>query len=116
MKMPILMRNLILNNPLMKRYRYSLLRPSQLWIYLTVFAAVIVLLLYINYSFYQTKSDTIDVEKFCRSIYYQLLVIQIVVLWIWAIINSKSALIVLCDFIFSLARSKIFFASGSCCA
>jgi hypothetical protein len=92
MKMPILMRNLILNNPLMKRYRYSLLRPSQLWIYLTIFVAVIVLLLYMNYSFYQTKSDTVEVEKFCRSIYYQLLVIQIVVLWIWATINSKSAI------------------------
>src|SRR4030042_1546365 len=92
MKMPILTRNLILNNPLMRRYRYSLLRPSQLWIYLTVFVAVIVLLLYMNYSFYQTKSETIDVEKFCRSIYYQLLVIQIVVLLIWATINSKSAI------------------------
>jgi hypothetical protein len=85
-------KNLILHNPLMKRYRYSLLRLSQLWIYLTVFVAVIVLLLYMNYSFYQTKSETIDVEKFCRSIYYQLLVIQMVVLWIWATINSKSAI------------------------
>jgi hypothetical protein len=76
----------------MKRYRYSLLRLSQLWIYLTIFIAVIVLLLYMNYSFYQTKSDTIEIDKFCKNVYYQLLVIQIVVLWIWATINSKSAI------------------------
>jgi hypothetical protein len=88
----IVTKNLILNNPLMGRYRYSLLRLSQLWIYLTVFIAVIVLLLYMNYSFYQTKSDTVEIDKFCKNVYYQLLVIQIVVLWIWATINSKSAI------------------------
>jgi hypothetical protein len=88
----IVTKNLILNNPLMRRYRYSLLRLSQLWIYLTVFIAVIVLLLYMNYSFYQTKSDTVEIDKFCKNVYYQLLVIQIVVLWIWSTINSKSAI------------------------
>ncbi len=88
----IVTKNLILNNPLMRRYRCSLLRFSQLWIYLTIFIAVIVLLLYMNYSFYQTKSDTIEIEKFCKNVYYQLLVIQIVVLWIWATINSRSAI------------------------
>jgi hypothetical protein len=88
----IVTKNLILNNPLMRRYRYSLLRLSQLWIYLTIFIAVIVLLLYMNYSFYQTKSDTVEIDKFCKNVYYQLLVIQIVVLWIWSTINSKSAI------------------------
>jgi len=88
----IVTKNLIVNNPLMRRYRYSLLRPSQFWIYLTIYIAVIVLLLFINYSYHQTIHDSAINEKFYNNVYYQLLVLQIVVLWIWATINSKSAL------------------------
>jgi len=83
---------LFVKNPLIKRYSYSVLRPSQFWIYLTIYIAVVALLLFINYSSYKTKTGADKNEEFYNNVYYQLIVLQVITLWIWAAINSKSAL------------------------
>lgn len=83
---------LILKNPLVKRYRYSLLRPSQLWIYLTIYVAVVLLLLFVNYNIHQIKNTTIIYEKFCSDVYYQFAALQFLILCLWAMFNSRSAL------------------------
>jgi len=85
-------KELILHNPLIKRYRYSLLRPSQFWIYLTIYTAVIGLLLFVNYSVRKIADDSVIDEGFYRNLYNQFLTVQVAILWIWAAINSRSAI------------------------
>lgn len=84
--------NLLWNNPLLRRYRCSLFRPSQLWIYITIYICVILLLLFITYSANQIKNGEIIYDEFNNSVYYQLLAVQVLLLWVWSAFNSFSAL------------------------
>ncbi len=83
---------MILNNPLIRRYRYSLMRPRQLWIYITIYIAVIALIVFINYTAYQYQEWFGNQIRFFKGLYYQFLVLQIIVLCILAMINSSSAI------------------------
>ncbi len=83
---------MILNNPLIRRYRYSLMRPRQLWIYITIYIAVIALIVFINYTAYQYQEWFGNQTRFFKGLYYQFLVLQIIVLCILAMINSSSAI------------------------
>jgi len=82
----------ILNNPLIRRYRYSLMRPRQLWIYITIYIAVIALILFINYTAYQYQEWFGNQIRFFKGLYYQFLILQVIVLCILAMINSSSAI------------------------
>jgi hypothetical protein len=86
------MSQLILSNPLIRRYRFSLLRPSSLWIYLSIYVSVIVLLLFINDLSVWVTDQVVLSEKLYRRLYTQFLVIQAIILWVWATFNSGSAL------------------------
>ncbi len=83
---------MILNNPLIRRYRYSLMRPHQLWIYITIYIAVIALIVFINYTAYQYQEWFGNQIRFFKGLYYQFLILQIIVLCILAMINSSSAI------------------------
>ncbi len=83
---------MILNNPLIRRYRYSLMRPRQLWIYITIYIAVIVLIVFVNYTAYQYQEWFGNQTRFFKGLYYQFLIFQIIVLCILAMINSSSAI------------------------
>ncbi len=82
----------MLNNPLIQRYRYSALRPRQVWIYATIYISIIVLMLFINYTIYQYQNVFTNLDKFFRSVYYQLLTFQVIILWAWGFYNSGSAI------------------------
>lgn len=82
----------MLNNPLIKRYRCSLLRPSQFWIYITVYLSVLVLLLFINYATYQYQSFYSSLSEFFSGIYFQFIIFEVIILWAWATYNSGSAI------------------------
>jgi len=82
----------ILNNPLIRRYRYSLMRPRQLWIYITIYIAVIALIIFVNYTAYQYQEWFGNQTRFFKVLYYQFLVFQVIVLCILAMINSSSAI------------------------
>jgi hypothetical protein len=82
----------ILNNPLIRRYRYSLMRPRQLWIYITIYIAVIALIVFVNYTAYQYQEWFGNQTRFFKGLYYQFLVLQVIVLCILAMINSSSAI------------------------
>ena len=83
---------MIINNPLIRRYRYSLMRPRQLWIYITIYVSIIVLLLYINYTAYKYQEMYSNITRFYRGICYQFLILQALILWIWGAYNSGSAI------------------------
>ena len=83
---------MILNNPLIRRYRYSLMRPRQLWIYITIYIAVIALIVFVNYTAYQYQEWFGNQIRFFKGLYYQFLVLQVIVLCILAMINSSSAI------------------------
>ncbi len=72
----------IFSNPLIQRYRYSVMRPRQLWIYATIYAIIIFLLLMLNSAAGNTAKD----------IYIQFLLFQALILFIWAVYNSGSAI------------------------
>lgn len=82
---------LFLNNPLIGRYYCSLMRPRQFWIYMAIYIIAIVLLLFINYAAYEYRSTFGDPGYLAQSIYYQLLGLQVFILWLWAAYNSSSA-------------------------
>lgn len=82
---------MMFGNPLIRRYCYSLLRPRQLWIYLTVYTGIILLLLFLNYTVYKFETSP-DLAALSRSIYFQFLTFQVIILLIWGTYNSGSAI------------------------
>ena len=77
---------------MIRRYRYSLMRPRQLWIYITIYIAVIALIVFVNYTAYQYQEWFGNQTRFFKGLYYQFLVFQVIVLCILAMINSSSAI------------------------
>ena len=82
----------MLNNPIIQRYRYSLLRPSHFLVYVAIYISVVVLLLFFNYTLYKYQETFRTPEDLCKGIYYQFLAFQIIVLWFWGAFNSASAI------------------------
>ena len=85
-------KNLIFDNPLLRRYRCSLLRPSQLWIFMIIYIIVVSLFLFVNYNIHQLVKDSFILENFFNDLYYQFAALQILILCVWAPLNSRSAL------------------------
>jgi hypothetical protein len=80
------------DNPLIERYRYSALRPRQLWIYVTIYISVILLIILLNYAGYQYRAFFEDIVECNKSLYYQFLTFEAIVLFIWSAYNSGSAI------------------------
>jgi hypothetical protein len=68
------------------------MRPRQLWIYVTIYIAVIALIVFVNYTAYQYQEWFGNQTRFFKGLYYQFLVLQVIVLCILAMINSSSAI------------------------
>lgn len=79
------------NNPLIRRYRFSLMRPAQFWVYTAIYITVVVSMLLINYSIYDFKNVFKSLNDLHASLYIQLLIIESLMLLLWATINSSSA-------------------------
>ena len=77
---------------MIRRYRYSLMRPRQLWIYITIYIAVIALILFVNYTAYQYQEWFGNQTRFFKGLYYQFLILQIIVLCILGMVNSSSVI------------------------
>jgi len=69
------------------------MRPIQFWIYVSIYCGVVAILLFINYSLfeYQEMFDN-NLYSLNKSLYYQFLALEIVMLIIWAAFNSASAI------------------------
>jgi hypothetical protein len=80
------------SNPLIQRYRYSTLRPRQFWIYVTIYISIILLIVSINYSGYKYQTFFEDITELYKSLYYQFLTFQVIILFIWGSYNSNSAI------------------------
>ncbi len=77
---------------MIRRYRYSLMRPRQLWIYITIYIAIISLILFINYTAYQYQEWFGNQTRFFKGVCYQFLIMQVVFLCLLAVSNSGSAI------------------------
>lgn len=77
---------------MIRRYRYSLMRPRQLWIYITIYIAIISLILFINYTAYQYQEWFGNQARFFKVVCYQFLILQVVFLCLLAASNSGSAI------------------------
>ena len=82
----------MISNPLIQRYRYSTLRPKQLWVYVTIYFSIIFLLVSINYTLYKYQGFIVDITQLHENLYYQFLTFQIVILFFWSAYNSGSAI------------------------
>ncbi|MFC1675628.1 hypothetical protein ACFL3G_01035 [Planctomycetota bacterium] len=82
----------MLSNPLIQRYRYSILRPKQFWVYTTIYISTTLLLVFISYSGYKRQTFFEDIVEFYQSLYYQFLTFQVLMLFIWSSYNSGSAI------------------------
>ncbi len=79
------------SNPLIERFRYSLMRPRQFWIYVGIYATVAILMLLITFSAFMEHSG-LDFDGFSSSLFTQFAMFQILILWIWASVNVGSAI------------------------
>lgn len=80
----------MLKNPLIQRYRYSLLRPKQFWLYQVLYFGVVGLIILVNaLIFYNSPKSG---SQFFKSMYYQILTFQMLILWFWASYNAGSAI------------------------
>ncbi|NQT92229.1 MAG: hypothetical protein HQ559_05675 [Lentisphaerae bacterium] len=79
------------SNPLIERFRFSLMRPRQFWVYLGIYITVAVLILLINISFELNKSF-FGFNHLCFSLFVQFSTLQIIILWVWASVNAGSAI------------------------
>lgn len=68
------------------------MRPRQLWIYITIYIAVIALIVFINYTAYQYQEWFGNQIRFFKGLYYQFLILQVIVLCILGMLNSSSAI------------------------
>ena len=82
----------MVSNPLIQRYRYSTLRPKQFWIYVTIYISISLLIVLINYSGYKYQTFFKDITEFYKSLYYQFLTFQVIILFIWSAYNSSSVI------------------------
>lgn len=80
------------DNPLIQRYRYSTLRPRQLWIYVAIYISIILLIVSISYSAYKYQALFKNIVELHRNLYYQFLTFQVIILLIWGAYNSGSAI------------------------
>ena len=81
-----------MSNPLIQRYRYSTMRPKQFWIYVTIYICIVLLVVSLNYSGYKYQTFFEDIVKFHRGLYYQFLIFQTMILFVWSAYNSGSAI------------------------
>jgi len=84
--------NLVWNNPLIRRYARSLFRRSHLWVYLTIYISVVLLLLFLNVVGRELDEDSAIGRTFFQGLYSQFLMAEIAILWVWSALNSRSAL------------------------
>ena len=68
------------------------MRPRQFWIYMTIYISTLLMIFLINYSGYKNEVMYSTAADLFKSLYYQFLVLQIIVLWIWGSFNSGSAI------------------------
>ncbi len=80
-----------LANPLIERYRFSLLRPATFWIHLLMYAAIAGLILLINLAIYKA-SGAGDALPYLRALFFQFLFLDILIFWFWASYNAGAAL------------------------
>ncbi len=76
-----------MSNPLIERYRFSLLRPKQVWIHGVIYLVSISILFITNNAAHGPNGSSIF-----AAMYYQFLVIQFLVLCGWAAYNSSAAI------------------------
>jgi hypothetical protein len=79
------------NNPLIQRYRFSLMRPRQFGIYVGIYLTVAVLMLLITVGAY-TGHGRVDLVEMSQSLFAQFMTLQILILWIWTSINVGSTI------------------------
>jgi hypothetical protein len=68
------------------------MRPRQLWIYITIYIAVIALILFVNYTAYQYQEWFGNQTRFFKGICYQFMILQVIVLCILGMVSSSSAI------------------------
>lgn len=79
-------------NPLIRRYRYSLMRPAQFWVYVGIYISVVAMMLLINYSNYSIQYPLKEITDLYDSLYIQFLVIESFLLLLWGTFNCGSAI------------------------
>ncbi len=80
------------SNPLIDRYRFSALRPKQLWVFIVIYFVAVVLLLLINASLFKYQQVFADKQAFFRSVHYQLLLFMFFMLCLLGWHNTGSAI------------------------
>ncbi len=76
----------MMNNPLIERFRFSLMRPPQFWIYLGIYFTIVVLALLINLAAL-SRGDYKSTEEFGIAMLWQFSSFQFLILWLWTSVN-----------------------------
>ncbi|MDD5459286.1 MAG: hypothetical protein PHF37_07835 [Phycisphaerae bacterium] len=77
------------NNPLIERYRYSVMRPSVIYIYLSIYISLMAIIIFIGLADARFSGNF---DGFFKGMFIACLIIELILLWGWASYNSGSVI------------------------
>lgn len=78
-------------NPIIRRYRFSQLRPQQVWVFEAMYVCIVLLLLFINSSIYRYGEGAYRTPaELNRGLFVQFSVIQLFLLWLLCPANCSN--------------------------
>ncbi|HDS85354.1 MAG TPA: hypothetical protein ENN97_09195 [Phycisphaerales bacterium] len=77
-------------NPIIRRYRFSQLRPQQAWVFGGVYVAVVLLVLFINSSIYRYGQAYLTATHLYKGLFVQFAILEIFLLWLLCPANCST--------------------------
>lgn len=84
---------MIRDNPFVHRFRFTQFRPRQLWIYVSVYALAVAMMILVVTAHYRTQFDSVPLKPFCATMYYLFMVMEAGLLCVWAGYNTASVIL-----------------------
>lgn len=80
----------MLANPIIRRFYFSQFRPGQLWVFGTLYAGMVLLLLFINTSVYRYGEGYSTLMDLYRGLFLQFAVLEVFLLWLLCPANCSN--------------------------
>jgi hypothetical protein len=81
----------MLSNPIIRRYRFSQLRPQQAWVFGAVYAGIVLLVLFINSSLYRYEDTYYQTSiHLYKGLFVQFAIIEVFLLWLLCPANCST--------------------------
>lgn len=78
-------------NPIIRRYRFSQLRPQQVWVFGSLYVCIVLLILFINSSIYRYGDGAYEtLTELYKGLFVQLAILELFLLWLLCPANCSN--------------------------